>query len=135
MVGAPPWYTVRVSSLPTPIVLDDESPVPPYEQVRGALAARICDGVLAAGTRLPSVRGLADELGLAAGTVARAYRELEQAGLVSTAGRAGTVVSDRGDRAVGLARQAAEQYVATTRALGLAPDVALALVRAQLSQH
>ncbi len=121
-----------MSSLLTPITLDDGTNLPPYEQVRATLAARISDGSLAAGTRLPTVRALAGELGLAAGTVARAYRELEEAGLVVTRGRAGTVVSDLGDRAVELARQAATQYAATTRALGLAPEVALALVRAQL---
>jgi len=121
-----------VSSLPTPITLDDETNVPPYEQVRATLAARISEGSLAAGTRLPTVRALAGELGLSAGTVARAYRELEQAGLVVTRGRAGTVVSDLGDRSLSVARQAATQYAATTRALGLAPDAALALVRAQL---
>lgn len=121
-----------MSSLLTPITLDDGTNLPPYEQVRATLAARISDGSLAAGTRLPTVRALAGQLGLAAGTVARAYRELEEAGLVVTRGRAGTVVSDRGDQAVEQARQAATQYAATTRALGLAPEVALALVRAQL---
>ena len=120
-----------MSSLPT-IPLDDATHLPPYEQVRATLAARISEGSLAAGTRLPTVRALAGELGLAPGTVARAYRELEEAGLVVTRGRAGTVVSDLGDRAVALARQAATQYAATTRALGLTPDAALALVRAQL---
>lgn len=117
----------------TPITLDVGTNLPPYEQVRATLAARISEGSLAAGTRLPTVRALAGELGLAAGTVARAYRELEEAGLVVTRGRAGTLVSDRGDRSLALARQAATQYAATTRALGLAPDAALALVRAQLN--
>ena len=121
-----------MSSLPTPITLDDETNLPPYEQVRATLAARISEGSLTAGTRLPTVRALAGELGLAPGTVARAYRELEQAGLVVTRGRAGTVVSDLGDRSLTVARQAATQYAATTRALGLAPDAALVLVRAQL---
>lgn len=121
-------------SAPTPpIALDDDSALPPYEQIRAALAARIADGSLVAGTRLPPVRALARELKLAPGTVARAYRELEQAGLVDTRGRAGTVVGDRGDQSMSLGRQAAERYALTTRALGLAPEVALALVRAQLS--
>lgn len=119
--------------LRTPIALDAESHLPPYEQVRAALAAHIGGGTLAAGTRLPPVRALADELGLAPGTIARAYRELEQAGLVDTRGRAGTVVSDQGDGVLTRARQAAEHYAVTTRGLGVAPDVALALVRAQLT--
>ena len=121
-----------MSNLATPIVLDDDSGLDKYEQVRGTLATRIADGSLAAGTRLPTVRTLAADLGVAPHTVARAYRELEQAGLVDTRGRAGTVVSDGGDRAVAVAIAAAERYVATTRALGLADDVALGLVRARL---
>ncbi|MBC7639012.1 MAG: GntR family transcriptional regulator, partial [Rhodoferax sp.] len=82
------------------MVLDDDSGLDKYEQVRGTLATRIADGSLAAGTRLPTVRTLAADLGVAPHTVARAYRELEQAGLVDTRGRAGTVVTDGGDRAV-----------------------------------
>lgn len=121
-----------MSNLATPIVLDDDSGLDKYEQVRATLATRITDGSLPAGTRLPPVRALAEQLGLAAATVARAYRELEQAGLVDTRGRAGTVVSDGGDRALGQARAAAERYVGTARALGLTDDVTLALVRAQL---
>ena len=121
-----------MSNLATPIVLDDDSGLDKYEQVRGTLATRIADGSLAAGTRLPTVRTLAADLGVAPHTVARAYRELERAGLVDTRGRAGTVVSDGGDRAVADAIAAAERYVATTRALGLADDVALGLVRARL---
>ena len=46
------------------------------------------------GTRLPSIRQLAGDLGLAGGTVARAYRELEQEGVVATRGRHGTVVAE-----------------------------------------
>ena len=121
-----------MSNLATPIVLDDDSGLDKYEQVRATLATRIADGSLAAGTRLPTVRTLAADLGVAPHTVARAYRELEQAGLVDTRGRAGTVVSDGGDRAVADAIAAVERYVATTRALGLADDVALGLVRARL---
>ena len=122
-----------MSHLTPPLALDDDSAVPPYEQIRAELATRIAEGTLVAGTRLPPVRALADQLRLAPGTVARAYRELEHAGLVDTRGRAGTVVSDRGEQAMTLARQAAQQYAATTRALGVAPEVALGLVRAQLS--
>ncbi len=121
-----------MSNLAAPIVLDDDSGLDKYEQVRATLAGRIADGSLAAGTRLPTVRALAADLGVAPHTVARAYRELERAGLVDTRGRAGTVVSDRGDRSLSDGVAAAERYVATTRALGLADDVALGLVRSRL---
>jgi DNA-binding transcriptional regulator YhcF (GntR family) len=68
-------------------------PTPPYEQVRRQLAGHIATGRLMAGSRLPPVRQLAADLGLAAGTVARAYRELEEAGLITTGRARGTHVT------------------------------------------
>src|SRR5690606_21134418 len=50
------------------------------------------DGLLTPGTRLPAVRQLATDLGVAANTVAKAYRQLEAEGHVETRGRGGTVV-------------------------------------------
>ncbi|MFL6142538.1 MAG: GntR family transcriptional regulator [Labedaea sp.] len=114
--------------------IEPDSSVPPYEQVRTQLAGQINDGTLAVGTRLPTVRALAAELGLAANTVARAYRELEDAGLVDTRGRAGTFVSATGDRSRAEAARAAREYAASTRALGLAPAEALRIVAAALNQ-
>ena len=73
--------------------VDLRSPVPPFEQLRTQIADRVAQGVLTPGTRLPPVRSLAADLGLAAGTVARAYKELEGDGVVVTAGRRGTVVA------------------------------------------
>lgn len=74
------------------IVVDPDAVVPPYEQLRTQISTMIEAGTLPTGHRLPSVRQLAADLGLANGTVARTYRELELAGLVSTNGRRGTVV-------------------------------------------
>ncbi|RAM35985.1 GntR family transcriptional regulator [Arthrobacter globiformis] len=74
------------------ISVDLGSPTPPYEQIRLQVSALIAAGGLTAGTRLPAVRSLAADLGLAAGTVARAYKELEQSGLIETRRRNGTVV-------------------------------------------
>ncbi|GAB1640424.1 GntR family transcriptional regulator [Krasilnikovia sp. MM14-A1259] len=114
------------------IVIDAASAVPPYEQVRTRIAALAATGALPAGTRLPPVRQLAAELGLAANTVARAYRELEQAGLVQTRGRLGTLVTARAAGVPEQARQLAQRYAADTAALGVAPQAALDLVRAAL---
>ena len=60
------------------------SATPPYEQIRAQVSSLIALGTLAPGTRLPTVRSLAADLGIAAGTVARAYKELEQSGLIET---------------------------------------------------
>ena len=114
------------------VAVDTASAEPPYEQVRRQIAEAVAAGRLVAGTRLPPVRQLAGDLGLAANTVARAYRELEQAGLVETRGRGGTVVTGAGDERREAARAAASVYVAQTRRLGLPPDEILALVQAQL---
>ena len=108
------------------------SPVPPYEQVRSALAEQINDGRLAVGTRLPTVRQLAADVGIAPNTIARAYRELEEAGLIETRGRAGSFVSSSGDESRRLAQQAAATYAATCRSLGLDGREALAIVKAAL---
>jgi GntR family transcriptional regulator len=74
-------------------VVDSNSPVPPYEQVRAQLAEIITAELFAPGDRLPPLRQLATDLGLADGAVARAYRELEQAGLVYSRRAAGTRVA------------------------------------------
>ena len=115
------------------ISYDPDSPVPPYEQVRTSLAAQINDGTLTVGTKLPTVRGLAAELGIAPNTVARAYRELEEAGLIETRGRAGSFVSASGDRSRQSAQRAAAEYALITRKLGIAADEALSIVRAALA--
>jgi DNA-binding transcriptional regulator YhcF (GntR family) len=100
---------------------------PPYKQIRIQIMAQVASGALPPGTRLPTVRGLAASLGVAANTVARAYRELEHAGVVTTRGRAGTVVNgDRVDRA---AKEAAVGYADVMRSLGVGQDEALELVR------
>ena len=114
----------------TLVAVDTRSAEPPYEQVRRQIAEAVAAGRLVAGTRLPPVRRLAADLGLAANTVARAYRELEVAGLVETRGRGGTVVTGAGDAHREAARAAASVYVAQTRRLGLGGDEIVALVRA-----
>ena len=113
------------------IRVDATSPTPPYEQVRAAIIAAIEDGSLVAGTRLPPVRTLATELSLAANTVARAYKELEEAGYVETRGRAGTLVRGT-DSASAQAAQAARTYADAARRLGIAPEDAVQLLRAAL---
>jgi DNA-binding transcriptional regulator YhcF (GntR family) len=115
--------------------VDPASPVPPYEQIRSALAARINDATLPVGTKLPTVRRLAADVGIAPNTIARAYRELEEAGLIETRGRAGSFVGASGDQNRRRAQRAATTYAETARRLGLDRDEALAIVTAALDIH
>lgn len=118
--------------------LDPASPEPPFAQLRTQLTAQIGDERLRPGDRLPTVRALAEELGIAPNTVARAYRELEEDGLLVGRGRAGTFVTDpaaRGGAAGGdeaAAERAAATYADAVRSLGLDPREALAVVRRAL---
>ncbi|MFI7275178.1 GntR family transcriptional regulator [Streptomyces sp. MS19] len=111
------------------LTIDPASPVAPYEQLRARIAGLAGSGELPAGHRLPTVRGLADELGLAANTVAKAYRALEADGVVETRGRHGTFVAAAGDAAAREAAAAAQAYAQRARRLGLDREEAQAAVR------
>src|SRR5690606_41637547 len=60
------------------------SPQPPYEQVRREIVEQVRSGELRPGDRLPAIRAHAADLGLSAGTVARAYKLLEEAQIIVT---------------------------------------------------
>lgn len=113
------------------IDLDPESADPPSEQLRARVTELARSGALAPHTRLPAVRRLAGDLNLAPGTVARAYRELEAAGVVETRGRLGTFVVGAGS-AADPARELAADYARRVTALGVSRERALDLVRAAL---
>jgi DNA-binding transcriptional regulator YhcF (GntR family) len=116
----------------TPLIsVDPGHADPPYEQIRSQISQQIDRGKLRAGDRLPTVRRLAGDLGLAVNTVARAYRELEHARLIDTRGRAGTFVLGSGVETEAYA--AAADYVEKLRALGLNQDRALQLVKQVLT--
>ncbi|WDZ83945.1 GntR family transcriptional regulator [Micromonospora cathayae] len=116
------------------IVIDSMSPVPPFEQLRAQLAQQIQDRTLAVGTRLPTIRRLAADLGLAVNTVGRAYRELEEAGLIETRGSAGSFVSAAGGKGRERASRAAAEYAAVVASVGLDADEALRIVQAALTR-
>ncbi len=115
------------------LTVDHSSVVPPFEQVRDGLAAAVRRGELAAGDRLPTVRALASDLGLASNTVARAYRELEEAGVVETRGRNGTFVAVHGSDQAMEAALATAAYARRLRELGIGVAEAVALVRRALT--
>ncbi|THA80039.1 GntR family transcriptional regulator [Streptomyces sp. A0592] len=91
----------------------------PYEQLRAQIAARARSGKLPAGFKLPTVRGLAEDLGLAANTVAKAYRALEADGVIETRGRNGTFVAAAGEGAAREAASAAQAFAERVHRLGL----------------
>lgn len=116
-----------MSELADWVRLDAKASTPLFDQLRTQIIDGIRDGRLPAGARLPTVRGLAGQLGLAVNTVARTYRELETAGMVETRRRAGTFVCGMdpgGEQMVAAARS----YVDTARALGVGPAEALRYV-------
>jgi DNA-binding transcriptional regulator YhcF (GntR family) len=108
------------------ITIDPESPVAPFEQIRVQVSDQARSGALPAGTRLPTVRGLAGDLGLAPNTVARAYRELETDGVIETRGRSGSYIAAVGDAAHRVASESALEYARRAQRLGLTRDEAIA---------
>jgi DNA-binding transcriptional regulator YhcF (GntR family) len=118
------------------IRIDASSPSPASEQLARAIRTRIERGTLAPGQRVPPVRKLALELGLATNTVAKAYRSLEAQGLLTGRGRLGTFVTSSAssagrDRLLG---QAAELFLARARSLGATDAEALAAVRSRIAR-
>ncbi|AXE25765.1 GntR family transcriptional regulator [Streptomyces globosus] len=116
-----------VTSTNLNIRIDGSAGAPaPYEQLRAQIADAALAGRLPVGHKLPTVRGLAEELGLAANTVAKAYRVLEADGVVETRGRHGTFVAAAADSAAREAAAAAQAYAERARRLGLTFEEAAA---------
>lgn len=113
------------------ITIDPDAATAPYEQLRAQIAEQARTGRLPVGCKLPTVRGLAERLGLAANTVAKAYRTLETDGVIETRGRHGTYVA-AGDARSREVAAAATAYVDRTRRLGLDRDAARAAVEEAL---
>lgn len=109
------------------IHIDDSAA--PYEQIRAQISEQARSGALPVGYKLPTVRGLAESLGLAANTVAKAYRALETDGVIETRGRNGTLIAAAGSAAEREASLAAQVYAEKVRRLGLTEGDAVAAVR------
>lgn len=81
--------------------IDSELNIPIYQQLVDAIRAAIKQGHLSAGQQLPTVQEMAVQLGIARGTIKRAYDELEHAGMIEKIQGSGTFVryqpSDGGD--------------------------------------
>lgn len=112
--------------------VDPHSTTPPFEQIRMQVIEAVRTGALAPGDKLPTVRRLAEDLGLAPNTVARSYRALEQDEVIETRGRLGSFVAATGDATQRQMQLAAVAYADRAKSLGVSPDEALALARAAL---
>lgn len=115
-----------------PFRLNKNSSIALNVQLHTQIQDAVKDGTLAAGTKLPTVRSLATELGVAPYTVARVYRQLEDLGVLETHGRNGTIVSTFGDDSQQQAQLAARAYADRIHALGVSAEEALALAKAAL---
>lgn len=117
--------------------IDATGAVPPYEQIRAQVTELAASGQLPEGTRLPTIRQLARDLGLAPGTVARAYRELEAAGVVISRVRHGTTVARQAKPTAREVREgivaAARSYALAVRALGVPREDAIAALDRELA--
>ncbi len=103
--------------------IEPESPVPIYVQIEEQVRALIAAGQLRPGDQLPTIRQLAVDLGVNYNTVARAYLELERAGVITTQRGRGTFVAGVPDEA----RQAQLREEKLRALIGTAVEEALRL--------
>lgn len=103
---------------------------PPTEQIRDQIRGLIASGRLAADERLPSVRQLAKDLGVAPGTVAKAYKALEAEGYVTTRTGGGTRVNRQAATIPRPVLEAARQLARTSTRSGTDVEDAIRILRA-----
>jgi DNA-binding transcriptional regulator YhcF (GntR family) len=102
--------------LTVPLLLTLTDGTSPADQVRDQIHGLIATGRLAAGERLPSVSQLAHDLGIAPGTIAKAFRALEADGLLESRIGSGTRVS----RTAGATTQNVLEHARALAAAGIA---------------
>ncbi len=98
------------------------------------MAAAIESGEIPPASQLPTVRSFAGDLGLAVNTVAKAYRELELAGLIEGRGRHGTFVASKPSVERRLATRAAREFSDRMKVLGIGEAEMLAILRRELAR-
>ena len=116
------------------IHLSPNDGVPIYLQIVNQVKYLVASGRLAPGEELPPIRVLAERLLVNPNTVARAYRELEVAGVVTKRRTAGTYVSDAGSplarrERLRILTERADALLAEARQLGIDLDELIRLVR------
>lgn len=117
------------------IELDNADKTAPYQQVRQQILVAISKERLKAGTKLPSVRALAEQLGLAVNTAAKVYKDLEATGAVVTRGRHGTIVQATGTEGSIAVADAASELAGVATRWGISEKAALDYVRAAFSSQ
>ncbi len=120
------------------ITLDFRSSHPIYLQIVEQVQAQINSGVLRPGDQLPTVRQLAADLRVNFNTVARAYRLLDEAGLISTQHGRGTYVWDgHDDGADRLQQQSLQElvrdFLRQAGRLGYSPDDIINVVQSEIN--
>ena len=117
------------------LVVDPRSAVPPFEQLRVQILELVGKGELAPETRLPTVRKLASDLGVAPNTVARTYRGTRARGHHRDPRAPRHVRATHGDPAHRQAQKAAAVFADQIRNLKLSKDEAIALVMSALGDN
>jgi len=118
----------KLPPLLSQIDLEFRSGVPIYVQIMEQIKRLASGGILEAGDQLPTVRALAQELRVNFNTVARAYRLLDEAGIISTQQGRGTYILDLPlpDKTEELRKQAlkelADRYLHDASQLGVTPE-------------
>lgn len=109
--------------------------ISPADQVRDQIHGLIATGRLAAGERLPSVRQLAHDLGVAPGTIAKAYQALEADGLLESRIGSGTRVSHTAGATTQTVLEQARALAAAGTAEGLDIEDVVRVLRAVWTDH
>jgi GntR family transcriptional regulator len=108
--------------------------VPIYLQIVNQVKYLLASGRLTSGEELPAIRVLAERLVVNPNTVARAYRELEVAGIVTKRRTSGTYVSDAGSplarrERLKILNERVDALLAEARQLGVGTDEVVRLIR------
>ena len=115
------------------ITLQDGSEIPVFKQIRNQIVMGISDGRLAPGEKLPTVRALAEEIGINSMTVNKAYQLLKQEGYIITDRRNGVRVREKIEQTSGLAAEAEQELarlISEAKVRGMSRDDFVALVDA-----
>lgn len=115
------------------IVLQDGSEIPVFKQIRNQIVMGISDGRLAPGEKLPTVRGLAEEIGINSMTVNKAYQLLKQEGYIIADRRNGVRVREEIEQTSGLTTEAEQELarlVSEAKIRGMSRNDFVALVDA-----